>query len=388
MGAYHEVSSVRLLSDIDHTGRTGGPMNDQATSTRAPRRLDDAIEVATQIAAAVRGIDLRRDGADSVTIRVGPSAWSATVVTRDALSIGGARTLIDRHPSGACLIVAHQISADAKDFLADHNERHPGRQWSWLDQRGELALHHGAAIGVVDRAGPAHRDPAPLPGGWRLAAPISGGPIRGRAGIGYGVALLLSPTRAPSIREVARRIGMSHGAVGTASLLLREYGLVRSDGRPQVPELFEAVAKVWQPPRVTPVRTVPSAAVAARLGAIGAADDDGWCIGGDNAALAWGAPVMSGGSRPWIWVPDLASARRAERALVVGSWDDHAAVIAVAPTPLVGTNRCPPPRPVPPEFLPTAHPVFLALELAQDPTRGREILAGWQPVETEFTRVW
>lgn len=362
-------------------------MNEQTTSTRSQRRLDDAIEVATQISAPVRGIDLRREGADSVAIRVGASAWSATVVTRDALSVDGVWTLIDRHASGACLIVAQQISADAKDLLADHNEHHPDRQWSWLDQRGELALHHGNAIGVVLRAGPAHRDQAPLPGGWRLAAPISGGPIRGRAGIGYAAALLLSPTRAPSIREVARRIGMSHGAVGTASLLLREYGLVRSDGRPQVPELFDAVAKVWQPPRVTPVRTVPSAAVAAGLGGTGA-DDDGWCIGGDVAALAWGAPVMSSGSRPWIWVPDLASTRRAERALVVGSWDDHTAVIAVAPTPLVGTNRRPPPRPVPPEFLPTAHPVFLALDLAQDPTRGREILAGWRPAATEFTRVW
>ena len=83
-----------------------------------------------------------------------------------------------------------------------------------------------------------------------------------------------------------------------------------------------------------------------------------------------------------------APARRAERALGVGSWDDYAAVIAVAPTPLVGSNRRPAPRPVAPGFLPTAHPVFLALDLAQDPARGREILAEWQPTTTEFTRVW
>lgn len=32
-----------------------------------------------------------------------------------------------------------------------------------------------------------------------------------------------------------------------------------------------------------------------------------------------------------------------------------------------------------PSFLPTTHPLFLALELAQDQARGREALAQWTP---------
>jgi hypothetical protein len=35
---------------------------------------------------------------------------------------------------------------------------------------------------------------------------------------------------------------------------------------------------------------------------------------------------------------------------------------------------------------PVAHPLFVALDLAQDTGRGREILDAWTP--TEGTRVW
>jgi hypothetical protein len=36
---------------------------------------------------------------------------------------------------------------------------------------------------------------------------------------------------------------------------------------------------------------------------------------------------------------------------------------------------------------PLAHPLFVALDLASDPGRGTEILAGWRPQE-ETVRVW
>jgi hypothetical protein len=46
------------------------------------------------------------------------------------------------------------------------------------------------------------------------------------------------------------------------------------------------------------------------------------------------------------------------------------------------------PATVEPRFLPTTHPLFLALELAQDAARGREILDQWTPVDPEIHRVW
>jgi hypothetical protein len=124
----------------------------------------------------------------------------------------------------------------------------------------------------------------------------------------------------------------------------------------------------------------------------GAQTDDlgepGWALGGDDAAASWGAPVLAAGSRPWIWVPAEADARRAERSLSSASWDDYAAVIAVPPTLLVCRYRQRPPTDLEPQFLPTIHPLFLALELAQDPARGREILDQWTPDYPNIHRVW
>jgi hypothetical protein len=99
--------------------------------------------------------------------------------------------------------------------------------------------------------------------------------------------------------------------------------------------------------------------------------------------------MFTGGSRPWIWVPTDADARRAERELTPASWTDCRAVVAVAPTALVTARRVwPTPEQGPLPFLPTAHPLFLALDLAQDPARGREVLEQWHPDQPGITRVW
>lgn len=93
-------------------------------------------------------------------------------------------------------------------------------------------------------------------------------------------------------------------------------------------------------------------------------------------------------SLPWIWMPTEIDARRAERRLGATLWEDPAAVVAVPPTALATLYREWPPtnkRPLP--FLPTAHPLFLALALARDPARGHEILEEWDPDATGIRRV-
>ena len=96
-----------------------------------------------------------------------------------------------------------------------------------------------------------------------------------------------------------------------------------------------------------------------------------------HMALAWGAPMFTLGTVPWIWVPDQITARRAERTLGAATWDDHAAVILVPPTPLACMDR----QDAPSGSLnwPTLHPLYLALDLAQDRARGHEILEAWTP---------
>jgi len=348
-----------------------------------------AIEELVTVASAIRGLDIKHDHTDRVTVTVGKENWPAKVLALDAVSERLAEQLVATEARGSKIVVANQLSAEAKDVLARTNESRGTFGWSWLDRRGELQLNHPTAIGAVHFDRGALNPRSALPSGWSLATPASDGPIRGRAGISYAAALLLDPTKRPSIRNVAAAAGMSHGAVGDAAKLLQKAGLILPAGAPEVPDLFWALAAVWGPTRITPVASMPTSDQAQRWGA--RTDDPGepgWALGGDDAAAAWGAPVFAVGGRPWIWVPAEADARRAERSLSTASWEGYAAVIAVPPTLLVCRHRQQPPTELEPQFLPTLHPLFLALELAQDPARGREILDQWTPDYPAIHRVW
>jgi len=331
-----------------------------------------AVEDLTTIANRSAGLSVSvLTPPDRVTIEgVGPKPWHAKVHHRSSLSPREARMLVAGATRGAHLVVADQISADAKEYLASVPS------WGWLDRRSELRLRHGSGELEI-RLSPAAEDSQP--GGVTLAAPASDGPIRGRAGISYAAALLLQePAGPPSIRSVARRVGMAASSVSDAAGLLRDAGLVLPSGEPALPDLFWALAAVWRPLRATPVAAVPEPGDFERQSPN--LDDllaEGWAQGGDQAALAWGAPMFTLGTRSWIWVPDQVTARRSERALGTATWEDHAAVIVVPPTPLACMDR----QDAPSGTLawPTLHPLYLALDLAQDRARGHEILEGWTP---------
>lgn len=61
------------------------------------------------------------------------------------------------------------------------------------------------------------------------------------------------------------------------------------------------------------------------------------------------------------------------------------ATVRVAPVPSVVQQRVDPD--INPGAWPPAHPLFVALDLAQDVGRGREILDAWTP-EARWARVW
>lgn len=355
--------------------------------------VERAIEELEALTAGNRRIQASRSGTDQVRLAVEDTAWPARVTAVDALSARQAQMLIASEARGSKIVVANQLSEEAKDVFSEHNRSLRVHGWSWLDRRGELQLNHPDASGTLQFTGTKPRHGGASGGVSRLAAPRSDGPIRGRAGISCAAAILLHPDDPPSIRAIARGAQMSHGAIGEASKLLRTAGLVLPNGQPEVPDLFWALAAVWGPTRATPVGTLPTEQVAERLHANAdgpaTAMVPGWCVGGDEAALASGAPMFVAGSLPWVWVPTEVDARRAERQLGAASWNDCAAVVAVPPTALVTLNRVWPQtsgRPLP--HLPTAHPLFLALDLAQDPARGREILEQWQPDEAGIQGVW
>lgn len=99
--------------------------------------LDDLASIAEGSAGV--SIDLIEPG-DWVTINgIGHKPWAARVHARSSMSPREARALVSGEPQGAHVVVADQISAEAKEYLATV------RNWGWLDRRNELRLRHGMA---------------------------------------------------------------------------------------------------------------------------------------------------------------------------------------------------------------------------------------------------
>jgi len=295
---------------------------------------------------------------------------AAAVVTPEAV----ARMMISadsRRTKVAHVVVGDLITAPAREALREAG-------WGWLDRRGHLVL----------RAKGVHID-ADIPRDERTNAAALTKPISGVAAISWAVALLLSPDDPPSMREVARQVSISHSAIVAASKRFKTASLIRSDGRPLVPELFWALADQWRPQPVALAELPPTgnSAAARTLGVNRIGDGPGWALAGTAGAVAWGAPTVIGRAYPPdFYVPSAVELRQATRRLGHSArFEDRACTVAVAPTPLVCSLRYERQSRDWADWR-FAHGLFAALDLAQDRARGSEILADWTP--KDFTRVW
>ncbi|MDQ2755225.1 MAG: helix-turn-helix domain-containing protein [Actinomycetota bacterium] len=282
------------------------------------------------------------------------------------------RLLADAQPSGGVVfVVADRVTGDARGVLTS-------RGAGYLDLRGHLALR---AEGLVIDADvqPAHPRP-----------PRSGA-LAGKVGLEVAVSVLMSPSRPAAVREVARSLGRSPSTVSEVLSALRRDDLVDERNTPVGTGLFWQVADRW-PTRRTYLTQAPTPnddnlAQALRLGLDDVEHEPGWALTDSAAAAAYAAPLaVRAGQKLDFFVPSDVIARRAITLLGAASSPSQAqASIRVAPVPAVvhqradlATNAA---------RWPLAHPVFVALDLAQDAGRGREILQGWTPRE-EWTRVW
>lgn len=302
-------------------------------------------------------------------LEVDVNVRAGTVITPEVAS-RLVRTTGRRCRNLAHLAVGDLISKAAKEVLNEAG-------WGWLDRRGHLVLRaHGVHIDAMVPADERAKD-APK------------GSISGAAARSWAAALLLMPENPPSMREVARQISMSHSAIVAAAKRLRDDSLVRSDGRPLVPELFWSLADQWSATQV-PLALLPQLGAPDPYGELGLnldGDGTGWAVAGTVGAQAWGAPAMVAGTYPPdFYVASPTIVRQAIRRLGhADRFDDRACTVAVAPTPLVCVKRFH--RPMAPENRwPYAHGLFAALDLAQDKARGVEILESWDP--KDLTRVW
>ena len=261
--------------------------------------------------------------------------------------------------------------------------------------RGARALLSEAGIGWLDRRGNARVWIPPLmidtavPASPRSASRLrSTGVIRGRAGLAYAVGLLMSPEEPSTLTEIARRAELAVSSVSEAGSVVRDAGLVRADGRPLVPELFAATADAWRP-QWRWLAQEPPPGDRKRTDSLGLGLDDldreGWALSDSRAAVGWGAPlVTSSAYPPALYVPRDRFLRRAVDLYGEGTpSESRGARVAVAPLPDV----CRPRYRVPGETWPGTHPLFVALDLAQDPARGGEALERWDPPPA-FHRVW
>ena len=252
------------------------------------------------------------------------------------------------------MLVADRITAEARTILSEAD-------WSWLDRRGWLHLR---APGVrVDLA---------VPTAERATAPTAGPAITGRSGITIAYWLSAHPGDSLSPNRHSAALRLAPSTISTTVRRLAEAGMVDETGAGVVPELFWELATVWRTDRTWLVRCpdpkqhVPTDPLA-----------PSWRVTGTAAAAAYGAPLAAAGEGPlelYVTGPvELSIATRRYGAATPGA---GAAVIAVPPTPLV-TERYEDDVVPMIQRWPAAPLLAVALDLAQDTGRGREILSEW-----------
>lgn len=291
-------------------------------------------------------------------VRVDERALSITVVAVSYCTEERARELIRRprvRADAVHLVVAERVTADAKTELGDAG-------WSWLDRRGHLHL-----------CGPGVRVDLQVDG---LDAPMTrraNTPIAGRSGLTVAYWLCahrgqsLSPTRsAPHLR-------LAPSTISTSVRRLADAGLVEDDGSGVFPELFWELADAWAVDRTW--------LIAAPDPAHHTSPDPHaprWRRTGTAAAAAYGAPVVSTGGGPTeLYVAGPVEVSVAVRRHGRAEPGTGAAAIAVAPVSDVvagpGDDEIPAI-----DGWPAAPVLAVALDLAQDRARGREILSDWR----------
>jgi len=254
------------------------------------------------------------------------------------------------------LLVADKITADARNILNDAG-------WSWLDRRGRLHLRARGVRVDVD-----------VPASDRATGSTAGPPVSGRSGITIAYWLCAHPGHSLSPNASSALLRLAPSTISTTVRRLSDAGLVDEAGVAVLPELFWELAVAWRADRTWVLRAPdPEQHVPPDSSA------PSWRMTGTAAAAAYGAPLAATGEGPlelYVTGPvELSIATRRYGAAAPGT---GAAVLAVPPTSLV-TERHGDGDDVPPRIggWPAAPMVAVALDLAQDRSRGREILEEW-----------
>ena len=270
------------------------------------------------------------------------------------------------------VFVGDELSPAVRRTLTDQG-------WGWFDRRGHLQLRLPSQGVVID---------SEVQSVDRVRSGGSQAAVRGRGGIAYAFGALMRPDEPPSVRAIARTMNLAPSSVSAGRKTLMAASLVRADGTALVPELFWALEDAWRPQFIALERYPhPDVEDVVRLDLkLDDAQGPGWALTDTLAAIAWGALMVAPGSYPPdFYVPTPQALRRA--AAILGkarNFDQRGASVALAPLPVVTAPRF---RRGSGWLL--THPLAVALDLARDPSRGREALDAWDPQGVPgFRRVW
>lgn len=301
-----------------------------------------------------------------VDLLVEPAGVEIEVKVRSVItSASGSELAQQDYPeTGQLVWVADRIAAEAKQAFREQGV-------NFFDLRGELRvveppLFIDTKIDV--------REPYP---------PSRSGPLDSQVAKETAIACLLTPDQPHGVRETARLIGRSPGAVSKAMAGLERVGLLTSRGEPMVPYLFHDLATVWRRHPVALANMPEPSTEWLRLGS----EPSGWTMTDTVAAQSWGIPVVApGGYPPDFYVPDRTDIRLAlSQAGEAASPDQRACTIAIAPVRFACRHQFDHSDTSGIEW-PVANHVVVALDLAQDKARGLEMIEQWEP--EGIVRAW
>ena len=262
------------------------------------------------------------------------------------------------------VVVADRISDEARRELA-------ARGWGWVDRRGHVRVW-SEGLRIATDIEPLKRTPANARFG-SVFPPV---------GIEVSLALLKEPERDWTVKDLAAALNRARSGVSERLSALREAGLVDRRNRPMLPELFWELVEPW---------SEPPFGLSSFPGLDGPFEDlswlrvTDWVLTDTQAALFLGAPVLaSSEGPPDFYVPEPSIVDVAISHLGPSRGAPAATVRASRYT---GVNESQPFR-MTPSGLRVAHPVIVALDLAHDRARGREIVEAWDPSPLGVQRVW
>lgn len=269
-------------------------------------------------------------------------------------------------PDGVVAVaVADRISEDARHELAS-------RGWGWVDRRGHVRIWTK---------------------GLRIASDIE--PLRAKetddrvasvfppVGIEVALALLTDPERQWTVSDLAGHLDRSAGGVSERLRALRGAGLVDRRNSPLIPDLFWELVNPWQQ-RPVGLGSFPGiGGPFPQMSWLGLPTD--WVLTDTQAALLLGAPVIASAEGPADFYVPQASIVEAAVAHFGPAGGQPAAT--VRPIRRAGIYTAEPFRRTS-SGIRVAHPVVVALDLARDRARGREVVEAWDPTSLGVVCVW